>query len=127
VAALNPDVTIIHAQQADRGGNVHLWGITGVQKEAALAARRAVVTVEEIVERFEPRVGSVVLPTWAVHAVAVVPGGAHPSYAHGYSVRDNAFYQQWDAISRDRETFGRWMQDHVVGAVPAGRGEQRWP
>jgi glutaconate CoA-transferase subunit A len=119
VAALNPDVTIIHAQQADRVGNVHLWGITGVQKEAVLAARLSLATVEEVVDHFKPRVGSIVLPSWAVTAVAVVPGGSHPSYAHGYSVRDNRFYQEWDTISRDRDTFRSWMQKHVIGNEPA--------
>lgn len=110
VAALNPDVTIVHAQRADRAGNVQLWGITGVQKEAVLAARRAVVTVEEVVDELEPRAGAVVLPGWVLAAVAEAPGGAAPSYAHGYYERDNAAYKAWDAISRDRESFGRWME-----------------
>ena len=114
VAALNPDVTVIHAQQADRAGNVQLWGLAGVQKEAALAARRVLVTVEEIVDTLEPRPGGIVLPSWVVDAVALVPGGAHPSYAAGYSVRDNAFYQAWDGISRDREAFGRWVEESVL-------------
>ncbi|MGO4755528.1 CoA-transferase, partial [Streptomyces sp. 2MCAF27] len=113
VAALNPDVTVIHAQQADRDGNVQLWGLTGVQKEAALAADRVLVTVEEIVDTLEPRPGGVVLPTWVIDAVAEVPGGAHPSYASGYSVRDNAFYQAWDPIARDREAFTRWIEENV--------------
>ena len=114
VAALSPDVTIIHAQQADHTGNIHLWGITGVQKEAVLAARRSLVTVEEVVDHFEPRVGSIVLPAWVVSAVAVVPGGAHPSYTAGYSARDNAFYEEWDSISRDRDAFRSWMEQHVM-------------
>ncbi|MCQ4084782.1 CoA transferase subunit A [Streptomyces sp. RB6PN25] len=113
VAALNPDVTVIHAQQADREGNVQLWGLTGVQKEAALAAERVLVTVEEITDELRPRPGGVVLPSWAVTAVAEVPGGAHPSYAAGYSVRDNDFYQAWDAVSRDRDTFRTWLNEHV--------------
>ncbi|HEY3142293.1 MAG TPA: CoA-transferase [Acidimicrobiales bacterium] len=117
VAALRPDVTIIHAQQADRSGNVQLWGITGVQKEAVLAADRAVITVEEIVDTLEPRPGAVVLPSWVVTAVSLVPGGAHPSYAHGYSDRDNVFYARWDGISRDRDGFLAWMDDHVLGLV----------
>ncbi len=121
VAALNPDVTVIHAQQADKDGNVQLWGLTGVQKEAALAARRVLVTVEEVVDgALEPRPGGVVLPGWVVDAVAVVPGGAHPSYAAGYSVRDNAFYRQWDGIARDRAAFGRWLARSVRGE---GRAE----
>ena len=114
VPALCPDVTVIHAQRADRAGNVQLWGITGVQKEAVLAARRSLVTVEEVVDTLEPRPGAVVLPAWAVTAVAEVPGGAHPSYAHGYSVRDNDFYVAWDAISRDRDRFAAWMREHVL-------------
>jgi glutaconate CoA-transferase, subunit A len=113
VAALTPDVTVIHAQQADRAGNVQYWGITGVQKEAVLAARRSVVTVEEIVDVLAPRPGAVVLPSWAVGYVALAPGGAHPSYALGYSVRDNDFYVAWDAISRDRDRFARWLDEQV--------------
>lgn len=109
VAALNPDVTIVHAQQADRAGNVALWGITGVQKEAVLAARRALVTVEEVVENLQPGPGSVVIPRWAITAVAVATGGAAPSYAHGYYDRDNAAYREWDAISRDRDRFAGWL------------------
>ena len=110
VPALRPDATIVHAQRADRAGNVQVWGITGVHKEAVLAAERSLVTVEEIVDELEPRPGAMVLPTWAVGWVAEVPGGAHPSYAQGYSERDNAAYQAWDAISRDRDAFGRWLE-----------------
>jgi glutaconate CoA-transferase, subunit A len=110
VAALNPDVTIVHAQRADRDGNVQLWGITGVQKEAVLAARRALATVEEVVDELTPVPGAVVLPGWVLDAVAVAPGGAAPSYAHGYYERDNAAYRAWDAISRDREAFTRWLR-----------------
>jgi glutaconate CoA-transferase, subunit A len=115
VSALRPDVTVIHAQRADRAGNVQYWGITGVQKEAVLAAVRSVVTVEEIVDVLDPRPGAVVLPAWAVGYVALAPGGAHPSYALGYSVRDNDLYVAWDAISRDRGAFGRWLDEHVYG------------
>jgi glutaconate CoA-transferase subunit A len=122
VSALRPDVTIIHAQQADRAGNVQLWGITGVQKEAVLAAARAIVTVEEIVDELVLRPGGVVLPAWVLTAVAHVPGGAHPSYAAGYSERDNGFYQRWDAISRDRDTFTTWMAEHVHRPVTAESG-----
>ena len=117
VPALNPDVAIIHAQQADRAGNVALWGITGVQKEAVLAAARSIVTVEEVVDELSTPYGAVVLPGWAVTAVAEVPGGAAPSYAAGYSVRDNDAYQEWDAISRDRERFTAWMDEHVLKAA----------
>ncbi len=120
VPAHRPDVGIVHAQQADRHGNVQLWGITGVQKETVLASRRAIVTVEEIVDSLTLRPGGVVLPAWVVDAVCLVPGGAHPSYAHGYYERDNAFYVAWDAISRDRDTFREWMQRHVCDTADAG-------
>ncbi|MBW4716831.1 CoA transferase subunit A [Saccharothrix obliqua] len=109
VPALNPDVAIIHAQRADRQGNVQLWGLLGVQKEAVLAARRSLVTVEEVVDELTPVPGAIVLPSWAVTKVAEVPGGAHPSYAQGYSERDNAYYAEWDPISRDREAFAQWL------------------
>jgi glutaconate CoA-transferase subunit A len=115
VPALNPDVAIIHAQQADRRGNVAIWGITGIQKEAALSARRVIVTVEEVVEEFEPRPFQVVLPWVAIDAIAVEPNGPPPSYADGYYDRDNAFYGAWDPISRDRERFRQWMNEHVLG------------
>jgi glutaconate CoA-transferase subunit A len=119
VRALRPDVAIVHAQRADRKGNVQIWGITGVQKEAVLASARSIVTVEEIVDALDPRPGATVIPGWVVSAVAVAPGGARPSYAHGYYDRDNAFYVAWDEISRDRDTFAAWMQEHVLeAAVP---------
>src|SRR6202034_1404146 len=105
VSALRPDVAIIHAQRADQAGNVQLWGITGVQKEAVLSAERSVVTVEEIVPALQPQPGAIVLPAWVVSYVAAAPGGSHPSYALGYSARDNDYYQAWDVISRDRERF----------------------
>ncbi len=116
VPALNPDVSIVHAQQADRSGNVHLWGITGVQKEALLAARQTLVTVEEVVDTFDTHPGDVVLPGWALSYVAVVPGGAHPSYAHGYYERDNSAYAAWDATSRDRSSFETWLAEIGAGA-----------
>ncbi|WP_433868584.1 CoA transferase subunit A [Saccharopolyspora sp. CA-218241] len=119
VPAINPDVGIIHAQQADRAGNVQLWGITGVQKETVLASARSLVTVEEIVDELVPRPGSVVLPAWAVTAVAEVPGGAHPSYAQGYSERDNGYYRRWDPISRDREKFEEWLATEVLPGTAA--------
>jgi glutaconate CoA-transferase subunit A len=121
VPALRPDVGIVHAQRADRAGNVLIEGIVGVQKEVALAAARAVVTVEEIVDDLRaPSPNAVVLPHWTITAVVAVPGGAHPSYAHGYYGRDNAFYAAWDAIARDRETFVGWMREHVLEAGPVG-------
>jgi glutaconate CoA-transferase subunit A len=119
VPALKPDVTIVHAQKADRSGNVLLEGIVGVQKEAVLAAHRAIVTVEEIVDRFEGiGTNAVVLPSWTIDAIVAVPGGAHPSYAHGYYGRDNAFYLAWDTISRDRESFQQWIREHVMDGRP---------
>lgn len=120
IPAHRPDVTIIHAQKADREGNVLIEGILGVQKEAVLAARRSVVTVEEIVDAFGPQsINAVILPSWTVDAVTVVPGGARPSYAHGYYSRDNAFYIAWDEIARDRDRFRTWMRENVVEAKPA--------
>jgi glutaconate CoA-transferase, subunit A len=117
VPALRPDVGIVHAQQADRHGNVQLWGIPGVQKEVVLASAASLVTVEEVVDELEPRPGAVVIPGWAITAVAAAPQGAHPSYAHGYYERDNDFYVAWDAISRDRDTFAAWMDEHVYKAA----------
>jgi glutaconate CoA-transferase subunit A len=125
VAALTPDVAVVHAQRADRAGNVQLWGITGVQKEVVLASRRSVVTVEEIVDELDPRPGAVVLPAWTVSYVALAPGGAHPSYALDYSVRDNDFYVAWDAISRDRETFTAWLEAEVFGSAANRAGASR--
>jgi glutaconate CoA-transferase, subunit A len=113
-----PDVAIVHAQKADRAGNVLFEGIVGVQKEAVLAAARSIVTVEEIVERFEGvGTNAVILPSWTIEAIVEVPGGARPSYAHGYYARDNAFYVAWDAIARDRDTFTAWIEQHVMTAV----------
>lgn len=118
--AIRPDVTVIHAQKADRKGNVMLWGVTGVQKEAVLAAKRAVVTVEEIVDRLDAPHGApnvVILPHWVVRAVSEVKGGAFPSYALGYYPRNNAFYKQWDAVARDRDSFTAWIDRHVRGTA----------
>jgi glutaconate CoA-transferase subunit A len=115
--ALHPDVTIIHAQKADRQGNVLIYGIIGVQKEAALAAKKVIVTVEEIVDDLQAPINACVLPSWVLSSVCMVPGGAHPSYAHGYYKRDNAFCKAWDGISRDRETFLAWMNRHVLGTA----------
>jgi glutaconate CoA-transferase, subunit A len=120
VRAIRPDVGIVHAQRADRAGNVQLWGITGVQKETVLGSSRSIVTVEEVVDELEPRPGAVVLPCWTIDAVCLAPGGAHPSYAHGYYDRDNEFYVAWDAISRDRDAFAAWMQRHVLDTADIG-------
>jgi len=116
VPALRPDVAIVHAQQANRAGDVLVSGIMGVQKEAVLCARRAIVTVEEIVDEFEHPPHSIVIPNWVIDAICVVPGGARPSYAHGYYQRDNAFYMEWDDISRDRDRFLEWMDANVMKA-----------
>ncbi|QJD57671.1 CoA transferase subunit A [Pseudomonas sp. gcc21] len=120
VPSVRPDVTVIHAQKADRKGNVLLWGILGVQKEAALAAKRCIVTVEEIVDDLEAPMNACVLPQWALTAVCHVPGGAHPSYALGYTERDNRFYQSWDPIARDRETFSAWIDEYIRGTADFG-------
>ena len=115
IPALRPDVSIIHAQRADREGNVLIEGIVGVQKEAVLAARTAIATVEEIVDGLGPRsTNAVILPGWTLSAVCVAPGGARPSYAHGYYARDNAFYIAWDEIARDRAAFTKWMEENVL-------------
>jgi len=115
VPAIRPDVTVIHALRADRDGNVLLEGIVGVQKEAVLAAKRSVVTVEEIVDDFgERNRNAVILPAWTVSTIAVVPGGAFPSYAQGYYRRANAFYKAWDAIAKERDTFTAWMKENVL-------------
>jgi glutaconate CoA-transferase subunit A len=117
VPALNPDVTILHAQKSDRQGNVLLRGIVGAQKEAALAAKALVVTVEEVVDDLEAPMNAIVLPSWVVTAIACVPGGAYPSYAQGYYSRDNAFYLAWDEIARDRSRFTDWIDRHIRGTA----------
>src|SRR3954447_10062903 len=119
VPALAPDVAIVHAQEADRRGNVQLWGIPGVQKEAVLAAKRSLVTVERIVDELEPRPGGVLIPGWVIDFVAESPGGSQPSYSLGMTTRDNDFYRDWDAISRDRDRFSAWMEEHVLRTVTA--------
>jgi glutaconate CoA-transferase subunit A len=119
VRAIHPDVTIIHAQRADRNGNVQLWGVLGAQKEAVYAARRVIVTVEEICEKFEPTANGIVIPSWIISAIVHAPCGARPSYAHGYYRRDNAFYQKWNVISRDRRRFIEWIDENVMECVRA--------
>jgi glutaconate CoA-transferase subunit A len=118
VPALRPDVSVIHAQKADRKGNVLVEGIIAVQKEAVLAAKRAVVTVEEIVDDLDTHPNACILPHWTISAIAVVPGGAHPSYAQGYYERDNATYLEWDKVSSDRDAFTAWMKENVLEADP---------
>lgn len=123
VPSIRPDVSIVHAQKADRAGNVLVEGIVGVQKEAVLAATHSIVTVEEVVDDLDAHPNACVIPGWAVDAVAVAEKGALPSYAHGYYPRDNRFYKAWDAISRDRDAFTRWIEDNVIHSTdqaPAG-------
>jgi glutaconate CoA-transferase subunit A len=119
VPAIKLDAAIVHAQRADQKGNVLFEGIVGVQKQAVLAAKRSIVTVEEIVDTLEPHSpNAVILPGWTVSAVVHVPGGAHPSYAQGYYKRDNTFYKKWDAISRERDSFRAWIDEHVLRKGP---------
>ena len=114
-----PDVAVIHAQRADRKGNVMIEGVLGVQKEAVLASKRQVVTVEEIVDALPERsLNAVVLPHWTVSHVVEVPGGAFPSYAQGYYPRNNGFYKKWDDIARERDTFQAWMKENVLDKGP---------
>ncbi len=115
--AITPDVTILHAQEADREGNVLLRGIVGASREAAMAARTLVVTVERVVDVLDAPMNAFVIPAWQVAAIAEVPGGAYPSYALGRYARDNAFYLAWDEIARSRESFIAWMTHHVLGTA----------
>lgn len=117
VPSVRPDVAVIHAQKADRKGNVLIYGIVGVQKEAVLAAKRSIVTVEEIVDTLDAPRNAVILPHWVVSAVCRVARGAKPSYAEGYYGRDNRFYSDWDGIARERETFLAWMNRHVMSTA----------
>ena len=114
VKAIRPNVAVIHAQKADRQGNVMLWGVVGAQKEAVMAADRAIVTVEEIVDKLEAPPNAVILPAWILSAVCPVKGGAFPSYTHGYYPRNNAFYREWNVISKERETFLAWIDQHIM-------------
>ncbi|WP_169544745.1 CoA transferase subunit A [Sneathiella aquimaris] len=119
VPSVRPDVTFIHAQKANRKGDVLIEGIVGIQKEAVLAAKKSVVTVEEIVDDFDDvHANACILPGWAVSAICEVSGGAHPSYAHGYYIRDNGAYLDWDNIAADREGFRNWMEQHVLNQTP---------
>jgi glutaconate CoA-transferase subunit A len=117
VPAINPDVTILHAQRADRAGNVAIDGIVGAAREAAFAASRLLVSVEEIVGALPPAMNNILLPHFTVTAVSHCPGGAWPSYAQGRYARDNDFYLRWDEISRDRDRFSAWMEHHVLGTA----------
>jgi glutaconate CoA-transferase subunit A len=133
VPPLNPDVAIVHAQRADRHGNTQIWGLTGCQKEAAFAAARVIVVVEELVDeevvRADPN--RTLIPGIKVDAVVVCPRGAHPSYAQGYYDRDNRFYLEWDAISRDPQRLAAWLDEWVHGTATHAEyveklGEARW-
>lgn len=128
IPSINADTAIIHAQRASKNGDVMIEGIVGVQKEAVLGAKHAIVTVEEIVDDFsDASRNAVILPGWTIDAVVKVPGGAHPSYAHGYYTRDNAFFADWNRISQDRDLFLEWMDEHVFKATPesfAAHGRQ---
>jgi glutaconate CoA-transferase subunit A len=117
VPALNPDVTIVHAQRCDVEGNTQIWGLLGVQKEAAFASSRVIVVVEELVEQAEIRAdpNRTIIPGLIVDAVVVEPWGAHPSYAQGYYDRDNEFYIAWEAISRDPAALRRYLDEFVHG------------
>jgi len=128
VPALNPDLAVIHAQKANRKGDVLIEGIMAAQKEAVLAAKAAIVTVEEVVEDFDGLHPNLcILPHWTIDAICLVPGGAHPSYAQGYYQRDNAAYNEWDAISKDREAFQIWMKKNVLEAGPEAFAERVRP
>src|SRR6266850_1291704 len=115
VPALNPDVTIVHAQRADASGNAQVWGLLGVQKEAAFASRKVIVVVEELVDesviRADPN--RTLIPGLIVDAVVLEPWGAHPSYVQGVYDRDNRFYLDWDAITRDEDLIQAWLRDWV--------------
>jgi glutaconate CoA-transferase subunit A len=117
VPPLAPDVTIVHAQRADADGNLQAWGIVGVQREAALAARRVIAVVEELVDssviRADP--DRTLLPGTVVDAVCIEPFGAHPSFAQGHYDRDNRFYREWDAISREPARLSAWLDEWVLG------------
>jgi glutaconate CoA-transferase subunit A len=117
VPALNPDVAIVHVQRADANGNAHLWGIIGEQKEAAFAAKKVILTAEEIVDetviRSDPN--RTMIPGIIVHAVCHVPYACHPSYAQGYYDRDNEFYLAWDQVSSSEETVKTWLEEWVYG------------
>jgi len=119
VPPLNPDLAIIHAQRADKHGNTHLWGLLGAQKEVAFASRKVIVVVEEIVDeaviRADPN--RTLIPGLIVDAVVEIPYGAYPSYVQGYYDRDNAFYLQWDVLSRDPAHVQAWLDEWVYGVA----------
>ena len=133
VPPVNPDLTIIHAQRADRSGNTQIWGLTGIQAEAVYAAEKAIVVVEEIVEddvvRSDPN--RTVIPSHAVDAVVACPRGAHPSFAQGYYDRDGAFYREWSHLSKDPARLKAWMTEWIFetkdhAEYVAKLGESYW-
>lgn len=123
VPSVRPDTSIVHAQKADRQGNVLIEGIVGVQKEAVLAASQSIITVEEVVDDLDTHPNACVIPAWAIDAIAVAEKGSLPSYTHGYYDRDNHFYKQWDDIARDRDTFTQWINDHVLNSAESAGGQ----
>jgi glutaconate CoA-transferase subunit A len=133
VPPLRPDVTVVHAQRADRLGNTQVWGLLGCQREAAFAARRVIVVVEELVDEAVVRAdpNRTLIPGIKVDAVVVCPRGAHPSFTQGYYDRDNRFYLEWEAISRDPEKLEAWLDEWVRSTgdhaeYVAKLGEARW-
>ena len=133
VPALHPDVTIVHAQRADANGNAQIWGLLGVQKEAAFAAKRVIIVVEELIDeqviRADPN--RTVIPGLIVNAVVVEPYGAHPSFAQGYYDRDNDFYLKWDTISKDEKSMQAYLDEWIYGlsdraAYVQKMGEETW-
>lgn len=123
VPSVRPDTSIVHAQKADRQGNVLIEGIVGVQKEAVLAASQSIITVEEVVDDLDTHPNACVIPAWAIDAIAVAEKGSLPSYTHAYYDRDNHFYKQWDDIARDRDTFTQWINDHVLNSAESAGGQ----
>jgi glutaconate CoA-transferase subunit A len=129
VPALNPDVTVVHAQRADVLGNTQVWGLLGTQKEAAFASSRVIVVVEELVDeaviRQDPN--RTIIPGLIVNAVVVEPWGAHPSYAQGYYDRDNDFYVDWEAISRDTARLDDYLDEWVFAVADRAAYLERQP
>lgn len=128
VPPLNPDVAILHAQRADKNGNTQIWGLTGVQKEAAFASQRVIIVVEELVDesviRADPN--RTLIPGLIVDAVVVEPFGAHPSYAQGYYDRDNGFYVEWDTIAREASSLNAWLDEWVYGVNSRAEYVTKW-
>lgn len=133
VPPLTPDVTIVHAQRADRAGNTQIWGLTGIQAEAVYAAKRAIIVVEEVVAdeviRSDPN--RTVIPAHAVDAVVECPRGAHPAFAQGYYDRDGDFYRGWSQISKDSERLQAWLDEWIRGTRDhaeylAKLGDEHW-